>query len=927
MLGFERFGEPGHVLVDALTNRGQVVRMHVLVDPFLCRDGFSFVRVAQQLAQTGDEQRVVAHVPVPELVTRSPQRKAQTILALAQVVTMPLKLRATPVPPAPQQRADGEESEQIEQLRLVAGPPRRRHQKTERCDRFVPITVVIGRAHIEVIASRVEIRVGRFVPRAGIDPALVEAFEPILEPVALGRGKIERREFEMHDAIALRHAHVVRAAQHAAIGVADDDIGEHHRRRKTARDNRLRREQRESVDAAECEPPVAQRRVGAVVEFGDLQTVRRIECAEFAGASIERGQALVRAEPEASHGVFADGTDRSAWQSIARQPAREAHALAVGAVEAVESELRADPDRAVGAFVDRAYDVARERARIGRILAIHMHRAGLVDHVQAVQRADPDVAGAVLMQSEHRIAAEPRRAGVRAQHLPAIDRRVISREAVERGAEPEPAIVRGQHAAHVGVDESRVFVVVERQHGRGAARRIEQRNTKIRRDPQAALSGGSERRHAEIRQLDRRHRLRVAAARGHGDAQIRMLRRRRGERARDHIAVAVECVRGRIVALESVFVGADPEAAARIFENRVHVVGGDRIVRGILIDDRLEDRSGRIHAREPALARRDPEQPGSIDQEIRDQCGGKRSGQIAFGFDPDLIAVFRIEADESFVRHGEPEPSARIFGERGNGMRPLRRPHPPRRAALVEAIKAVVTSHIKAMRVIDEQCGDIVEHIRADAFDGFRLRGQLEQSERARDPQRAVITATQLMYARGASFVVRQRRRGFDALAMCIDVCETRIGADPQTVPGIDRKRTHRQVIGECAGRVRHAFDRASRCVEPRDVATGTDPDHAIRIFGQRRHRAFFGGGIIGGLLERAERVAVVTLQTRLRSDPEKPGVVLHDRVDRILGEALIAADGLEVEVAAQWFAAGLCRQSCSQQQHETRADVQAQHR
>ena len=157
---------------------------------------------------------------------------------------------------------------------------------------------------------------------------------------------------------------------------------------------------------------------------------------------------------------------------------------------------------------------------------------------------------------------------------------------------------------------------------------------------------------------------------------------------------------------------------------------------------------------------------------------------------------------------------------------------------------------------------------------------------------------------------------GFDALAARIDVCETRIGADPETVAGIDRKRTHGRVIGERAGRagtrsIVFLVVSSRAMLPPVPIQIAPSASSASADTGPS-----FGGGIIGGLLERAERVAVVALQTRLRSDPQKPGAILHDRIDRILREALIAADGLEVEVAAQWFAAGLCRQSCSQQQH-----------
>ena len=107
-----------------------------------------------------------------------------------------------------------------------------------------------------------------------------------------------------------------------------------------------------------------------------------------------------------------------------------------------------------------------------------------------------------------------------------------------------------------------------------------------------------------------------------------------------------------------------------------------------------------IHAREPALARADPDQARSIDEDVGDQRAGQRAGKIAFGTQPDFVAVLGIERNEPFVRHGEPEAPARILGQRGDRVASLCRPDAPR-GRTVDDVKAVVAPRVKTMRVID----------------------------------------------------------------------------------------------------------------------------------------------------------------------------------------------------------------------------------
>ena len=286
-----------------------------------------------------------------------------------------------------------------------------------------------------------------------------------------------------------------------AVRIADVDIGEHDRRRIAA----ARRSPAARTASSPSTPPNASRPSRSAAYAPLLNSVL---CNPSAALNVRNvsllrsnvGEALVRAEPEPAHRILADRVDRAVRQSVARQPAREAHVLAVHAVDAVEAELRADPDRAVRAFVDRAHDVAGERARIGRILAEHVHVAPAASIMSRPFSVPIQIAAVlVLMQREHGVAAEPRRAGVRAQHLPVLGRRVEAREAVRMRCRARAGRRARTARCARRRRRDRSILFAERQHRRAAARRIEQRDAAIRRDPEPAESRAGERGHAQLR--------------------------------------------------------------------------------------------------------------------------------------------------------------------------------------------------------------------------------------------------------------------------------------------------------------------------------------------------------------------------------------------------------------------------------------------
>ena len=238
--------------------------------------------------------------------------------------------------------------------------------------------------------------------------------------------------------------------------------------------------------------------------------------------------------------------------------------------------------------------------------------------------------------------------------------------AVERGAEPEPAVARRKNAAHVGIGEAGVLaspsgstVAARRDGSNSAMPRFVATQSRPCPVPASAVTLHIGHRRARGAGFAR---ARVFAGTAH--AKIRMLRRRRRERVRDHVAEALERVRLRIVALEPVGIGAEPDAAAGILEDRVHVVRRrpHRVRPGSTTYWNTEP-AGSMRASPRSLGA-DPEQTRAIDEKIRDQRAGQRAGQIALGTQPDFLAVLGIERDEPFVRHREPEPSARILGDR-----------------------------------------------------------------------------------------------------------------------------------------------------------------------------------------------------------------------------------------------------------------------
>ncbi len=67
---------------------------------------------------------------------------------------------------------------------------------------------MIGAAHFQAVVAGRQIGVGRVVPRSGLDPVVVESPELVAEFVVIGRGEVQRRELETHDALRRRHMQI-----------------------------------------------------------------------------------------------------------------------------------------------------------------------------------------------------------------------------------------------------------------------------------------------------------------------------------------------------------------------------------------------------------------------------------------------------------------------------------------------------------------------------------------------------------------------------------------------------------------------------------------------------------------------------------------------------------------------------------------------
>ena len=113
MFDLEKFRCAEDVLVDAAFDERQIFRMHDVAAPFVRADrafgaSAAFARGAQPM------DRAAGNVPVPEFVAGTPQRQAQTILALAQfAVVLQLALAALAI-------GDPQATEQAEQDRDIA---------------------------------------------------------------------------------------------------------------------------------------------------------------------------------------------------------------------------------------------------------------------------------------------------------------------------------------------------------------------------------------------------------------------------------------------------------------------------------------------------------------------------------------------------------------------------------------------------------------------------------------------------------------------------------------------------------------------------------------------------------------------------------------------------------------------------------------
>ena len=898
VLGFEGVGFAPDVLLQARAHRGEVVRVSVFGEPGFRQRDRAALDVLEQVAGTGDVERALEHVPVPEIIARTPQRQAQAVLAFLQVV-VEAEFLAPPAPVrAPRDDGDREAGEQVREPRRQAVPPGRRHVQVDAGDLVAPVAVVVARPHLERVAAGIEVGVGGIVARARLDPAFVETDQAVGEAVASGRGEIERREFEAHDAVGHRHGQRLAGAQRRVAG-ADVDRGEHHRRGEAAADDRLRRKEVEAVDATERQLAVGQHGRRAAVELHPLQAVGEGERAEGLGGAVERGDAAVGAQPQPPHAVVGDGIHGPARQAIARQPAREARARVVEPVEPGEPGLGTDPQFAIRRFVDGAHQVGRQGVRVRRVAVEHAHApAGPVQQVEPGHVAGPDAPEAILAQRQHAVVAEAAGdalGGDAPPRLPFPGGGVVAGNAGARRADPQAAVARQRQRAHVRIGEALAPARVGGQEGGGAPHRVQQGGAAAGANPYAPAARGCKRMHHQV---------------GRADALVNAHQR--------DVAEVVEAVLARPVALQAIALRAEPEAAVGGLEHRAHVVGGGTRPQRVDVHHVAERRAGWIHLADAAFVGAEPEQPRAVHLQAGDDGVGRCTGGAGAGAQPLRAAAGRIEHREALVRHRQPDAAAPVLCHRGDGVLAGKRPGQFRGAVGAHAPEAFGRRHVQAPVVGEQQAARIGDHRGRDRLRRLRLRRQAPQAGGTGDPQAAIGTAAQLAQHHRLAVVALHRQVAHDAEGRRIHQHQAAIVAHPQAVGGIEQQGMHVGGIGRAE---RHPLEtvRAGRMAH--QAGSGrAEPQCARTVFGQRRDRAFGqAAGIFRRVRESDEGVAVVLLQAAVGADPQVAGAVLQERADGVLRQAVFGVDGLEVEIAPHGAGLHLRRQQQgSQQQDDT---------
>ena len=309
VLGFERLGLAGQVVVHELVHARQIVGMDRVAAP-LFRTHQLLVGNVQDLVGADAMDAVGAQIPVPVGIARAPERELEAVLALADLLEqVGLDGHAAPLV-LPEQGTQAQRQQATGRIGPARLPPRRQHG-----DRHVqlvraPDAIAVGGADAEAVVPGRQVGVGHHRARCGRTEFGVETFQLVGEQVGFRRGVVERGKADAQHLVLLRHRHGRRATEGTGQRVASDAVPGHcDGRIKGAGSYLLRIEQVEAADAAEGDLSVAQRGHGAAVELQILQPRAQAEAHDASILPVQAHQAVDSAQPKVAMRVLCNGVD------------------------------------------------------------------------------------------------------------------------------------------------------------------------------------------------------------------------------------------------------------------------------------------------------------------------------------------------------------------------------------------------------------------------------------------------------------------------------------------------------------------------------------------------------------------------------------------------------------------------------------------
>ena len=309
-----------------------------------------------------------------------------------------------------------------------------------------PAAAALGGADLEAVLARRQVGVLRIAAGVALDPAVVEAFEPVAVADLLGRAVAQAHVVELELAGAGRQH---QAAGGAGAGVVHAQAFDHHRRRRQLVARQLvGLDHGHALGGGDPDAAVggAQRgRAGATVAlgaahavgFGELLVVQAIAGAighRLHVVAADVHHAGVGAEPE-----IAVTVDDHLEHRVHRQPLAATDDAQFAAAQAPhQAAVGGEPQRAVGVLVHAEHV-------LGAVHRRQVDRGDLVaaDAAGAVGSADPEAFVGGFEQAEHELARQP---VLLAKHEAGA---VLAPQQAARGADPKRAIAAFVHGAHL----------------------------------------------------------------------------------------------------------------------------------------------------------------------------------------------------------------------------------------------------------------------------------------------------------------------------------------------------------------------------------------------------------------------------------------------------------------------------------------------